>query len=206
MLDRSPVSDDYIETRGNAMRKVILQEFVTIDGLAAGPNASVDFIPAWTRDDRSFEQHQLRFTETIDTILLGRVTYGMFAGYWPNATTETDKAADALNLTPKLVFSKTLDRAPWGKYAEAKVVKTGAAETVAKLKELPGKDMVLWGSISLARSLMKAGQIDQYQLVVLPVVLGRGTPLFGDDAPELDLKLQETKSFDRGQVVLTYAR
>ena len=188
------------------MRKVILQEFVTIDGLAAGPNGSVDFIPAGNRDDQSFEQHQLRFAETIDTILLGRVTYRMFADYWPNATTETDKAADALNLTPKLVFSKTLDRAPWGKYAEAKVVKTGAVETVAKLKELPGKDMVLWGSISLARSLMRGGVIDQYQLVVLPLVLGSGTPLFGNDAPRLDLKLQETKSFDRGQVVLTYAR
>jgi dihydrofolate reductase len=188
------------------MRKVILQEFVSVDGLAAGPNASVDFIPAWTRGDRSFEQHQLRFAETIDTILLGRVTYRMFADYWPNATTETDKAADVLNLTPKLVFSKTIDRAPWGKYAEAKVVKTGAAETVAKLKELPGKDMVLWGSISLARSLMRAALIDQYQLVILPVVLGGGTPLFGHDAPRLELKLQKTTSFDRGQVVLSYTR
>jgi hypothetical protein len=71
----------------NAMRQVILQGFVSLGGLAAGPNASVDFVPAATKDDHSFEQHQLRFTETIDTILL--------------------------NLTPKLVFSKTLDRAPW---------------------------------------------------------------------------------------------
>jgi hypothetical protein len=79
------------------MRQVILQEFVSLDGLAAGPNASVDFVPASTRGDRSFEKHQLRFAETIDTILLGRVTYRMFADYWPTATTDTDKAADMLN-------------------------------------------------------------------------------------------------------------
>jgi len=186
------------------MRQVILQEFVTLDGLAAGPNASVDFVPAATRDDQSFEQHQLRFAETIDTILLGRVTYGMFASYWPTATTDTDKAADMLNTTPKVVFSKTLDRAPWGKWAEASVVKTDAAEAVAKLKAQSGKDMVLWGSISLARSLIKAGLIDQYQLVVCPLVLGSGTPLFDGGAPGLELKLLETKSFDGGAVVLKY--
>ena len=105
------------------MRNIILQEFVTLDGLAAGPNASVDFVPASTRGDRSFEQHQLGFAETIDTILLVRVTVRMFADYWPTATMETD---------------------------------------------------------------------------------GSGTPLFGGDAPGLELKLLETKRFDRGAVVLKY--
>jgi dihydrofolate reductase len=188
------------------MRQVILQEFVSLDGLAAGPNASVDFVPAATRDDRSFEQHQLQFAETIDTILLGRVTYQMFAGYWPTATMDTDKAADMLNMTPKVVFSKTLDQAPWGKWAEARVVKADAAEAVARLKAQPGKNMVLWGSISLARSLTKAGLIDQYQLVVCPVVLGSGTPLFGDQASKLELTLQEARPFDRGEVALKYIR
>jgi dihydrofolate reductase len=177
------------------MRQVILQEFLSLDGLAAGPNASVDFIPAATKDDHSFEQHQLQFGKAIDTILLGRVTYQMFAGYWPAATVETDNA----------VFSTTLDQAPWGKWSAARVVKTDAAEAVARLKAQPGKDMVLWGSISLARSLTKAGLIDQYQLVVCPVVLGSGTPLFGDQA-KLDLTLQEARPFDRGEVVLKYTR
>ena len=188
------------------MRGVILQEFVTLDGLAAGPNGSVDWVPATTRDDQSFEQHQLRFARTIDTILLGRVTYQMFSQYWPTQTNETDKAADMLNQTPKVVFSKTLDRAPWGKWAEARVVATDAAEAVRKLKAQPGKDMVLWGSISLARSLMQAGLIDQYQLVVCPLVLGRGTPFFGEQAPELALKLIEAKRLDRGGVLLKYTR
>jgi hypothetical protein len=88
--------------------------------------------------------------------------------------------ADMLNMTPKIVFSETLDRAPWGKWAEARVVKTDAAEAVARLKAQPGKDMVLWGS--------------------------QGTPLFGDQAPQLELALQEAMPFDRGEVALKYTR
>jgi dihydrofolate reductase len=129
----------------------------------------------------------------------------MFAAYWPTATMDTDKAGDMLNTTPKIVFSKTLDQAPWGKWAEARVVEADAAEAVARLRAQPGKDMVLSGSISLARSLMKAGLVDQYHVVVCPLVLGSGTPLFGDRAPGLELKLLETRQFDRGTVMLKYA-
>jgi dihydrofolate reductase len=187
------------------MRQVILQEFVTLDGLAAGPNGNVEFVPEYTNGDPSVDEYQLRFTDTIDTILLGRVTYQMFADYWPKTTNDDDPASDVLNQTPKLVFSKTLDRAPWGEWPEAKVVKADAAEAVARLKAQPGKDMVLWGSISLARSLMQAGLIDQYKLVVCPVVLGGGTPLFSAGAAGLVMKLLDTQRFDRGAVVLTYA-
>lgn len=186
------------------MRQVILQEFVTLDGLAAGPNGNVEFVPEWTNGDPSVDEYQRRFTDTIDTILLGRETYRMFAGYWPNTTNDDDPASDVLNKTPKIVFSKTLDRAPWGKWAEASVVRTDAAEAVGKLKAQSGKDLVLWGSISLARSLMKAGLIDQYKLVVCPVVLGGGTPLFDEGVAGLELKLLETQRFDRGAVALTY--
>lgn len=93
------------------MRNVILQEFVTLDGLAAGPNDSVDFVPASTQGDQSFGQRQLDFMDSVDTILLGRVTYTMFAGYWPKVTSGEDKPfADKLNAIPKVVFSRSLDR------------------------------------------------------------------------------------------------
>lgn len=186
------------------MRKVILQEFVTIDGLAAGPNAGVDFIPESTTGDQSLERRQQGFLNTIDTIVLGRVTYQMFADYWPQATNDTDPIADQLNATPKFVLSRTLDRAPWGQWPEAKVVKADAAEAIAQLKRQPGKDVVIWGSISLAQSLMRQDIIDQYQLIVLPVVLGSGTPLFRDQPAKRGLKLLETKTFDRGSVLLSY--
>src|SRR5688572_32823900 len=144
------------------MRKVILQEFVTLNGLAAGPGDSVDFIPASTSGDRSFEQNQMGFIDSLYAILLGRVTYEMFAQYWPSVASGDDKPfADRLNAIPKFVFSKSLDRAPWGSWEAARVVKESAAEEVARMKREPGKNMVLWGSISLAQSLMSQGVIDE---------------------------------------------
>jgi dihydrofolate reductase len=93
------------------MRKVILQEFVSIDGFVAGPNDSVDFIPASTQCDSSFGREQIALMDTIDTVLLGRVTYGMFAGFWPNVTEgEQKEFADKFNAVPKVVFSKTARR------------------------------------------------------------------------------------------------
>jgi len=96
------------------MRKVILQEFVTVDGMAAGPDGSVDFVPASNSGDQRFGQRQIDFMDSIDAILLGRVTYEMFAGYWPNvAVGAEDKVfADKINATPKIVFSRTLESAP----------------------------------------------------------------------------------------------
>ena len=188
------------------MKKLILQEFVSVDGLAAGPNDSVDFVPASNQGDQRFGQRQMEFLDSIDTILLGRVTYEMFAGHWPNVPAGPDKPfADKLNAIPKIVFSKTLDRAPWGSYPEARLVKTSAAKEVAKLRQGSGKDMVLWGSISLAQSLMGEGLIDEYQLIVCPLVLGKGRPLFAEKKDSVTMKLLTTKSFDRGSVLLAYA-
>jgi dihydrofolate reductase len=187
------------------MRKVILQEFVTLNGLAAGPNDSVDFIPASTDGDQSLGQRQIDFIDSIDAILLGRVTYKMFAEYWPNVTEGEEKPfADKLNALPKVVFSQTLDRAPWGAWDDAAIVRSSAASEVAMLKQQSGKNMVIWGSISLAQSLMKEGLIDEYQLIVCPVVLGSGKPLFGDNLDPFDLKFLNTRSFDRGTVLLAY--
>ena len=187
------------------MRNVILQEFVTLDGLAAGPNDSVDFVPASTQGDHSFGQRQLDFMDSVDTILLGRVTYTMFAGYWPKVTSGEDKPfADKLNAIPKVVFSRSLDRAPWGGWDDARIVKNSAAQEVTKLKQGPGKDMVIWGSLSLAQSLTNEGLIDEYQLIVCPVVLGSGKRLFRDKVDSFDMRLLTTKSFDRGAVLLAY--
>jgi dihydrofolate reductase len=102
------------------MRTLVLQEFVTLDGLAAGPGDTVDFIPGSTAGDESFGRQQLAFLQVIDTILLGRATYQMFAAFWPDVAAGSEKAfADLLNSIPKMVFSQTLDRAPWGKWDEA---------------------------------------------------------------------------------------
>jgi dihydrofolate reductase len=187
------------------MRKVILQEFITLDSLAAGLNNSVDYVPASTKGDQSFGREQIKLMDSVDAILLGRVTYQMFSGYWPEITTGDEQPfADKLNAIPKIVFSKTLDRAPWGKWEEAKIVRNSAAQEIASLKQQRGKDMVLWGSISLAQSLINERLIDEYRLVVCPVVLGRGRPLFLDKVHSINLKLLEAKTFDLGAVQLKY--
>jgi dihydrofolate reductase len=188
------------------MRRVILQEFVSANGLASGPTDTVDFIPAATQGDHSFGKRQLAFIDSVDTMLLGRVTYEMFASYWPNVTSGDDKPfAGKLNALHRVVFSTSLERAPWGngKWDDARIVKGDVTEAVAALKREAGKDLVLWGSLTLAQSLMADDLIDEYQLIVLPVVLPDGRPLFAGRRA-LDLRLIDTRSFDRGGVLLSY--
>ena len=183
------------------MRRVILQNFITLDGFAAGPDGENDFIVANTQLDEDFK----RSAEDIDTILLGHETYSIFSQYWPTVTTETELIADFVNTTPKLVFSQTLDEAPWGGFEAAQVVSGDAAKEVAKLKEQPGKDMILWGSVSLGHSLIRAGVIDEYQMRVCPRVLGAGKRLWPDGVAPANLKLVATKTYDDiGLVVLRY--
>lgn len=187
------------------MRKVVLQEFISLDSLAAGPNDNVDYIPASTKGDQSFGKEQEKLMNSIDTILLGRVTYQMFADYWPKVTKGKEKPfADKLNSIPKIVFSKTLESAPWGDWEEAKVVSDDAVKEIAKLKQRSGKNMIIWGSISVAQAAIEEGLIDEYRLVICPVVLGSGRPLFLDKVDSFGLKFLEVKKFDQGAVQLKY--
>jgi dihydrofolate reductase len=187
------------------MRKVILQEFVSLDGLAVGPNNSVDFIPASTQGDSSFGEEQVALMNQIDTLLLGRITYSMFAGYWPNVTEGPEKEfADKFNGVPKVVFSKTLARAPWGNWNEARIVRGNPADEVATLKQQAGRDMLVSGSITLAQSLIDNGLVDEYRLVICPLVLGDGRPLFRDKVAPILMKLASAKALDRGAVSSVY--
>ena len=190
------------------MRTVVLQEFVSLDGMIAGPNDSVDFIPASMQGDVTFGREQSALMDTVDTLLLGRVTYEMFAGYWPNASKSDageKEFADKFNSLSKVVFSKRLERAPWGDWKPGTIVKRNAVEEVASMKEQPGKSMLISGSLSLAQPLMQAGAIDEYRLIVCPVTLGGGRPLFRAET-KLHLKLVKATTMDRGAVSLVYAR
>ena len=188
------------------MRKVVLQEFVSLDGLIAGPNDAVDFIPASTQGDPSFGREQLALMDSIDTFLLGRVTYGMFAGFWPNVTEGSEKEfADKFNAVPKVVFSKTLKRAPWGTWKDGRIVRGCAVDEVARLKRQSGKDLLISGSISIAQSLIAESMVDEYRLVLCPVVLGSGRPLFREDARSISMKLLTATTLDRGAVSLIYS-
>jgi len=185
----------------NTDRKVILQEFVTLDGYAANEEGKLDFIVKLTDE---VNKDQFKFIDTIDTILLGANTYRLFVEFWPTATTDEDILADKLNTTPKVVFSNTLEKASWGKWEDAKLIKDNAVDAIAKMKQEAGKDMVLWGSISLTQSLIKEGIIDEYQLFICPVVLGKGRPLFSEEISIPDMQLLGTKTYDDGTVFLRY--
>ncbi len=141
--------------------------------------------------------------QQFDTILLGANTYKMFVEFWPSASNDEQIVADKLNSIPKIVFSKTLQAAPWGQWPAATIEPGDAVAAVQRLKQQPGKNMVLWGSISLSQSLMKANLIDEYHLRIVPVVLEKGRPNFYATG-SLDLSLTESKQYASGLVLLKY--
>ena len=139
----------------------------------------------------------------VDTILFGRKTYQLMAGYWPTemARTGDPVVAGFMNEKAKVVFSRTLRKATW---ENTRLVKTNAAGVVRQLKQQPGKDMMIFGSGKLAATLTQHGLIDEYQVMVNPVVLGRGRPLFQDVKGRLSFKLINTRVFRSGNVLLSY--
>jgi dihydrofolate reductase len=187
------------------MRKLILEEWISLDGYVADKNGQLDFFTNLTPEQNKYsDSDQLKFLETIDTILLGRKTYELFVDFWPNATTDKEVIADKLNETNKVVFSNTLTKAPWGQWKEAEVISGEAVAAIKKLKLLPGKDMVIWGSISLAQSLMRENLIDEYHIQLCPVLTGGGRNLFPQQMNFAELNLLELRKYNTGTVFLSY--
>ena len=175
---------------------------MSLDGYAADKDHDTKFFDG-AKFSHNSDDDLLEEMERFDTILLGAKTYKMFVDYWPEASVAEQIVADKLNSIPKVVFSKTLKKAPWGKWPAAKVVADDAVSAVKDLKAQNGRDMVLWGSISLAQDLMKANLIDEYQLRIVPVLLGAGTLLF-TKAGTHHLELTNTKSYPSGLLLLQY--
>jgi dihydrofolate reductase len=186
------------------MRKLIVEEWISLDGYAADRNGTTDFFPA-TEENRYSDEDQLKFLDNIDTILLGRKTYELFVDFWPTAKSSQEIIADTLNRIPKVVLSNTLTKAPWGSWPDAAVIGGDAVEAVRKLKQQKGKDIVLWGSISVTQELMKADLIDEYHLQLIPVRLGAGRLLFPKEDLNKELTLIGSKVYDAtGVMFLKY--
>ncbi len=182
------------------MRKVIASEFVTLDGYMVGPNENMDWVV--NNFNEEMAQYEGDLMNSMDTILLGRVTYEIMTHHWPNHPEEP--GADEMNSTPKIVFSKTLAKAEWGKWNNARLVKDHVAEEIAELKQMPGKNMVIYGSANLVQSFSRLGLIDEYHLLVHPLMMGGGKRLFADRTQPLNLKLMRAEPFKNGVVVLYY--
>jgi dihydrofolate reductase len=136
-------------------------------------------------------------------LLFGRKTYDMMVSYWPTPQAKKDNAvvADGMNAAPKVVFSRSLDKATW---ANTKLLKGDLIAEVKKLKAAPGADLVLMGSGQIVSQLASAGLVDRYTLPTIPVVLGKGRSMFDGVEKRFDLKLAGTRAFKNGVVVLTY--
>jgi dihydrofolate reductase len=187
------------------MRKIITTTWVTLDGFIAGSNGEMDWIGEIYDDAMSTYENDL--VGSADTLLLGRVTYQSFAGSWPhvpdnpNASEDEKAYARQLNAMRKLVFSRTLESVEWNNSTLLKEVVT---EDIEKLKQEPGRDMVIYGSASLVQTLTNLGLIDEYQILVHPVILGSGKPLFQNIKDQVKLKLVDTKTHPSGVVILYY--
>ena len=187
------------------MRKLILEEWMSLDGYVTDKNNQLDFFTDITPEQNTFSDNdQLRFLETVGTILLGRKTYELFVDFWPTATTSQEAIADKLNGTNKIVFSNPLTKAPWGQSAEAAIISGNPIDAIKKLKLQEGKNLVLWGSISLAQSLMKENLIDEYDIQLCPVLTGGGRNLFSQEIDVSKLKLAEVRQYDTGVIFLNY--
>ena len=178
------------------MRPVVLQMGVTLDGYVAGPGGEGDWgLPAEHPDVRAWKVASLR---QAGTHIMGRVTYEQMSRHWPDATGDY---AQYMNNLPKVVFSKTLPATRW---AGSRIARGDLAEEIAALRREPGGEIMAHGGAAFVQALSRAGLIDQYRLVILPVALGNGLPLFKDLAKPLRVDLTEAKSFPDGTIIHVY--
>jgi dihydrofolate reductase len=173
------------------MRKIIVTEFLSLDGVMENPAWSFKY---WNDEIAKFKGEE---TTPNDVLLLGRVTYQGFAAAWPQSK---DEGAPYFNSVRKYVVSNTLDKLEWN---NSVLLKGDAVEEITKLKQQDGENLVVHGSATLVQTLIQHGLVDTLRLLVYPVVIGAGKRLF-QDGTTATLKLAETRSFSSGVVGLIY--
>lgn len=177
-------------------RKLVATMFMSLDGVIEDPHKWS--FPFWNDEIAKFKQEELFAS---DAMLLGRVTYEAFAAAWPGRK-DPEGYADRFNSMPKHVVSKTQNKAEWN---NSHLIKGDVAKEIAKLKQRPGRDILIHGSRTLIHSLMKHDLIDRFNLLVYPLILGRGKRLF-TEGKKSELKLVESKAFGTGVVALVCER
>jgi dihydrofolate reductase len=179
------------------MRKVVASELVSVDGVMESPEKW-----AFSYSNDAMDEANASGMAAADAMLLGRVTYQEFAIYWPYQNRADQPFTDYLNNTPKFVVSTTLEEPL--EWQNSTLIKGNVTEEIAKLKRQPGKDIGIVGSGTLVRSLLRENLLDELNLMVHPIVLGRGKRLFEEGGAQKALELVDSKTFSTGVVNLTY--
>ena len=185
------------------MRKLVLFMHVSLDGFAADPDRGLRFLSY----DKELQDYADEVIKTVGSPVYGRTTYQLMESYWPDFLKNPDaegrdlEHAQWVENVPKIVFSRTLNEVTWN---NTQLIKDNIAEQVTKLKEQPGKDLVIFGSPGLAASLMNLGLIDEYKLTVHPIILGNGISVFTDNNTKNTLKLLDSKTLKSGVLTLHY--
>jgi len=180
------------------MRKIVVSAWLSIDGVF-----DADTMPQWFFPFDSVERQQY-ITEGImecDAILLGRTTYEMLASFWPYQTNDEMGPASKLNSVAKYIVSTTLKNAAWN---NTKIISANIVEEIKKLKETEGTEIQIEGSAILVQSLLKANLIDEFRFLVHPIIAGTGKRFFKDGMQTSGLKHINTRTLDKGVIVLYY--
>src|SRR5882672_3873966 len=184
------------------MGRIVVTEFVSLDGVMQAPGGGEDFKHAgWTfKIGRGKEGEKFKLDETLSSaaLLLGRVTYEGFAAAWPSMKNEF---ADKFNSMPKYVVSSTLEKAAWN---NSTVLRGNVVEEVSKLRQKLNGDIVVHGSARLVQTLVEHDLVDELRLMVFPVILGTGKRLFGDTSDKKRLRLTDSKTVGDGVAILIY--
>jgi dihydrofolate reductase len=182
------------------MQKLMAFNSITLDGYFTGQDGDM----SWAhKDDPEWREFTAGNAGGGGTLLFGRITYEMMASFWPTpqAKQQFPKVAEGMNRHPKVVFSRTLDKASW---SNTRLVKSDIAGEVRRMKQEDGPGLVILGSGTIIAQLTQEGLIDEYQVVVNPIVIGKGRTMFEGVAPKVDLKLTSERRFTNGNVLLTY--
>jgi dihydrofolate reductase len=184
------------------MRKVILAMEMSLDGLIEGPNGEMDWLVSGEED----WQEMFKDLESVDTYLLGRKMYPIYAAYWRSVLTNVSSPIDELRYakladkSQHIVFSKTLTTVEW---KNTRIAVDPLAE-INHLKKQPGKDMVIWGGAELAATFINLGLVDRYRITLNPTILGGGKPMFNNISQRRKLKLLESRPMKSGATILWY--
>jgi dihydrofolate reductase len=181
------------------MRKLVVKEWMTLDGVIDAESMDQWWAPYDSPERRAHIKGSL---ERSDAYLLGRVTYEMLAPYWSALPDEAEGGvAGLLNHLQKYVVSSSLARVDW---QPSSIIRGDVVEAITQLKQQPGKDILIDGSATLVRSLMATDLIDEYRLLVQPMMMGTGKRLFTDEMPSARLQLVDAKTLSLGVMALTY--